>query len=178
MRNFDSLNFRIVGLLFFLISLAGCINSETVVQLNPDGSGRIVDRTLFSRQFVEQMTAMFKGIGEQLGGNTSDTQASKGADLFSEDSARKKTTQFGDGVSFVSSKKIGDANWEGLESVFAFKDIRKVHLSERHQPSLSPESDSPDNAKGSQTTFGFARLPQRGLTADRVHSSCGEKGKV
>ena len=150
---------RIVALLLTLISLSGCINTETIVQLNADGSGRIVEKTLMSRLFVEQMAAMFKGMGDQLGGNTTDSPASKGPDLFSEASARKKTAQFGEGVSFVSSKKISDASWEGLESVYAFRDIRKVHLSERHQPSATPEADSPESDKGSQTTFGFARLP-------------------
>ena len=159
MRKFDPLKFRIVGLVIFLFSLAGCINTETVVQLNADGSGRIVEKTLMSRQFVEQMAAMFKGMGDQLGGNTTDSPASKGLDLFSEDKARKRTAQLGEGVSFVSSKKISDADWEGLESIYAFKDIRKVHLSERHQPSDTPEADSPESDKGNQTTFGFARLP-------------------
>jgi len=143
----------------FLFSLAGCINTETVVQLNADGTGRIVEKTLMSKLFVEQMAAVFKGIGDQLGGNTTDSATSKGLDLFSEDKARKRTAQLGEGVSFVSSKKISDVDWEGLESIYAFRDIRKVHLSERHQPSATPEADSPESDKGSQTTFGFARLP-------------------
>ena len=46
MRNSDLLKFRIVGLVIFLFSLAGCINTETVVQLNADGTGRIVEKTL------------------------------------------------------------------------------------------------------------------------------------
>jgi hypothetical protein len=159
MRKSDPFNFRIVGLVIFLLSLAGCINTETVVQLNADGSGRIVEKTLMSKLFIEQMAAMFKGMGDQLGGNSTDSATSKGLDLFSEDKARKRTAQLGEGVSFVSSKKISDADWEGLESIYAFRDIRKVHLSERHQPSATPEADSPENDKGSQTTFGFARLP-------------------
>ena len=159
LRNSIILNHRIVILVLLLASLSGCINTETVVHLLPDGSGQIVERTLFSRQFIEQMTAMFKGIGEQLGGNNADSKTSKGLDLFSEDSARKKATQYGEGVSLVSSKKISDENWEGLESVYAFKEISKVHLSERHQPSDTPESDSPNSGKATQTTFGFSRLP-------------------
>ena len=159
MRKSDPLKFRIVSLVIFLFSLAGCINTESVVQLNADGTGRIVEKTLMSKLFVEQMAALFKGMGDQLGGNTTDSGTSKGLDLFSEDKARKRAAQFGEGVTFVSSKKISDANWEGLESVYAFRDIRKVHLSERHQPSATPEADSPESDKGSQTTFGFVRLP-------------------
>ena len=159
MRNSDLLKSRIVGLVIFLFSLAGCINTETVVHLNADGTGQIVEKTLMSKQFVEQMASIIKGMGDQLGRDSTDSATGKGLDLFSEDKARKRAAQLGEGVSFVSSKKISDADWEGVESIYAFRDIRKVHLSERHQPSATAEGDSPEGDKGRQTTFGFSRLP-------------------
>ena len=131
-----------------------------------------------SKLFVEQMAAMFKGMGDQLGGNTTDSATSKGLDLFSEDKARKRAAQLGEGVSFVSSKKISDANWEGLESIYAFKDIRKVHLSERHQPSATPEADSPESDKGKPNNLRVCPASQRELAAHRAYSSSREKGEA
>src|SRR3990172_4792998 len=126
---------RSIGLVLILILFTGCINTETVVRLNPDGSGRIIEKTLFSPEFVQQMTQMFKGMAEQFGQNSSDDKAAKEPDLFSEETARKRVTNFGEGVTFVSSHKIKNADWEGLEAIFEFKDIRKVHLSENPQQS-------------------------------------------
>jgi hypothetical protein len=153
------ISLRSMAVILSLVYLTACINSETVVQLNPDGSGRIIEKTLFSQEFVQQMTQMFKGMVDQIGQNSSDNKTAKGLDLFSEESARKRASIFGEGVTFVSSQKIQNADWEGLEAIFEFKDIRKVHLSETPRQSGLSGLQAPSSVESKPTTFEFTRLP-------------------
>ncbi|MFN8008975.1 MAG: hypothetical protein U0V70_18495 [Terriglobia bacterium] len=158
MRRRWSIGRRFLELAVVCFTMIGCINSETVIQVSPDGSGQVIERTLLSKVFVDQLTAMFQGFAGPSDSKNSDRKGTKAPDLFTEESARKRVTRFGEGVSFVSSKKISTADWEGLESVFAFKDIRTIRLSGTPESLTGMDPENVTSARSTPSTFGFEKL--------------------
>jgi hypothetical protein len=112
-------------LLFSLIAAIGalvlpsCLQSETTIRLNKDGSGTIVEETTFGAQLiamVEQMAA----LGAE-GENPID-------DLASEENAKTRASQLGEGVTLSGIEKVERAGAKGARVTYAFKDINKVRL--------------------------------------------------
>ena len=137
---------------------SGCITSDTLIKVNPDGSGVVVQKTLMSTEMISQLTAMMQGMSQQLTGTEGTQKDPKIPELFSEKDARSKAAKMGEGVSFVSSHKIKVESMEGLETTYAFTDITKLKLSEKPEtPSMPGLRASPGN--GEETTFKFSLLP-------------------
>lgn len=90
--------------------LAGCLQSSTLVKLNPDGSGTI-----------EQTISMKKGLLEA---------ADTSEEPFSVEQAKAAVAGMGPGVAFVSSARIDTPGRKGLKAVYSFKDIRTLALTE------------------------------------------------
>src|SRR5947199_4655115 len=67
--------------------------------------------------------------------------------------------KMGEGVTFVSSRKIKTEQVEGFEATYAFKDITKLRISQKlgtpgpNEPGTAPDDD------GEKTMFRFAKLP-------------------
>ena len=118
---------------------SGCIRSATLITVKPDGSGTI-DQTVL-------MNAMaLKGM---LGGLGGAQQPAPGA--INEDEFRKTAARLGEGVTYVSSEPIKEADgFEGAKARYAFTDISKLRVDQ--DPNLSgstggitspPKNDNP-----------------------------------
>ena len=130
------------------LPLVGCFESSTVIKLKADGSGTIEQRLLLTDAAMDQMRA-FAILG---GGDASS------ADPTSEAQARALADTLGPGVSFVSSAPVKTAKAQGRESIYAFTDITKVHVSE--QPRLPAGPVSPGgSANVGEITFTLTRQP-------------------
>jgi hypothetical protein len=114
-----------------VLPLAGCFQAATVIKVKADGSGTIEQRLLITDAAMEQMRA-FAILG---GGNAPN------ADPTSEAQARSLAGSLGPGVTYVSSTPITADRAQGRDSVYAFTDITKLHISE--QPSLPTGPISP-----------------------------------
>ena len=145
--------------LALLLALSGCISSDTLIKVSPDGSGKIIQTTLISSVMLEQMKAMMSGMAEQLGGKEAGKDPAKLPDMFSESEARAKSVKLGEGVTFVSSRKLKTDRSEGIEAIYSFKDITKLKISEKPSaPGSQGKGMAPGDA-GEDTTFRFERLP-------------------
>jgi hypothetical protein len=112
--------FAIVGL---AVLLTGCINSTTVINVKPDGSGTIEQTMTMTAQAaaqLQQMAASF-GRGSQKPGNP----------LFDEQNLRAAASKLGEGVTFVSATPIHTNEAEGGKAVYAFTDITKLRLEQK-----------------------------------------------
>ena len=58
---------------------SGCVTSDTLIKLNPDGSGIVVQKTLMSTEMISQLTAMMQGFAQQMTGNEQPQQGSENA---------------------------------------------------------------------------------------------------
>jgi len=101
------------------LSLPSCLQSETTINLNKDGSGTIVEETTFGAQMVamiEQMAALGAPGDDPL------------SNLSSEEKAKTRATELGEGVTFSKAEAVNRAGAKGARVTYEFKDINTVRL--------------------------------------------------
>ncbi len=125
-RHMKTLRFLLVALLFTL-GLTGCLQIEKIVKLKPDGSGTIEETVVMGKDVLAQMEQMAAGFGAKVE-KKEDKPGAKGFELMDEKKLKSAAAQMGDGVSFVSAKKIENDKGSGFVATYAFKDINKLKL--------------------------------------------------
>ena len=108
---------RILPLVVLALGLAGCFQNEVVININPDGSGTIVETFLLTPAALEQMRAMqmqFSDDGEEFS-------------LLDKDELTAQAAQFGDGVRFVSVTPLKSDAGEGEEQERAGESGEAAH---------------------------------------------------
>lgn len=118
--------FLVLGLLS--VVLYGCLQVDTKVNLNSDGSGTLVETFMMKKEVLN----MFKELASSF-----DSTETKETDLFNEEEIRNKAANFGEGVEYVSSEKISKNDFEGYKVTYSFKDINKIKINP------SPDSQMP-----------------------------------
>jgi hypothetical protein len=152
---------RFGGIALVLICLVGCIQVTTIIKVRPDGSGTIEETLLISKAAMQQIEEATKEMTAQMGGQPGGGQISGGFDVLDENELRKSASEMGQGVTYVSSKKIRTKDAEGYRATFAFSDINKVRLDT--SPSDKTPSPAGMGAEGgaddSVATFRFNQGP-------------------
>jgi hypothetical protein len=112
--------------------LSGCINSATLVNVKPDGSGTIEQTLLVNPQALKL-----------LGGGDPQAQTKSPGGVLND--AEFKRTAERMGVRPVSLTPMKDGGMEGAKAIFAFDDISKVRVDQDPQVggSRSPSSNNP-----------------------------------
>jgi len=105
------------------VLVAGCINVDTLVTLNSDGSGTIEETMLMSKAALEQMKAMMAGMAGPEGSGAPPA-------LFDEVKLRDKAAGYGAGVTYVSGEPLATDTGEGYKVVYAFSDINNLQLNQ------------------------------------------------
>lgn len=120
--------------------LPGCLQSETTVHLNKDGSGTLVEQTTLGGQ----MTAMM----EQMAAMGGDQGQDPLKEMFSAEKAKKKAANYGEGVTFEKSEPVTVGANKGAKVTYKFADINKLKLSPgENLNDMSPEMGQHDTAK-------------------------------
>ena len=110
-------------------SLAGCINSATLIKVKPDGSGTVEQTTLVN---TGAMKAMMPGM----------TQPGQSGSAVNEADLKRTAERMGKGVRLVSAEPAKNGTFEGVKAIFAFDDINQVAISQ--DPTMSGStSDNP-----------------------------------
>jgi TolA-binding protein len=152
---------RFAEIALVLICLAGCIQVSTVIKVKPDGSGTIEETLLISKAAMQQIEQATKEMTTQMGGQPGGGQVSGGFEVLDENKLRESASQMGEGVTYVSSKKVTTKDAEGYRATFAFSDINKVRL----DTSPSDKTPSPTGMEGKSgkeaavATFRFEQGP-------------------
>ena len=110
----------VISILPFL--LAGCLQVETNINVNKDGSGTINEKVLFSKTFVN----MIKEFSQSFSDSTSTEKEQ--FSIFKDDDIIADAKDFGENVKYVSHKLISNDNWEGYDAVYSFDDITKIKI--------------------------------------------------
>ncbi|MGJ8726566.1 MAG: hypothetical protein ACSHYB_18625 [Roseibacillus sp.] len=101
----------LVGAMMALIGLSGCLEMESTISVNKDGSGLLTEKVVMGAQMVAMM-----GMGATEGGE--DPLAK-----FSEKSLKAKAAKYGEGVEFVEVTKEEKDGGVSFTTVFKFADI-------------------------------------------------------
>lgn len=126
---------------------SGCIRSNTLITVKPDGSGTIEQTVLMN---ASGLKGMLGGLGGQP------TQASTGP---SDADLKRSAEKLGEGVTFVASEpiKLPDG-FEGSKVRYAFTDITKVRVDQNPQLSAAGGNGVSMASKGeSPVTFGLEK---------------------
>ena len=106
-----------------MLSLNSCLQNEMTITVKADGSGTVVEETVFGAQ----MSAMMGGLGG-LGGEAGAPQENPLDEMFSKDKAKEKAAKMGEGVTVAKVEKIDKDGKKGGRVTYAFKDINKLKL--------------------------------------------------
>jgi hypothetical protein len=146
--------------LMVLFSLAGCIQFATVITVKPDGSGFIEETSLIRKDIIQQMQSFAEGMTGQPGEEKKAQAKTKSPDFFDEAKLKEAAKAYGEGVTYVSARKIDSADYEGFKAVYAFTDINKVRIKQDAKdkvPSPSPQGDADAGKKQKDITFSFSK---------------------
>lgn len=109
--------FRLLSVAIAAAVTAGCLSSQTLVRLQPDGSGTIEQTLLVNPNSARMM----------LGGVAAEDEQA-GPPGMSEADLQQLATRLGRGVRLVSSTPLKEGAFEGTKAVFAFDDINTLEL--------------------------------------------------
>jgi hypothetical protein len=102
--------------------LPGCLQSETTIHLNKDGSGTLVEQTTLGAQALAMMEQMAAGFGG--GGEAKDPLA----DMFSMEKAKARAATLGEGVTVEKSVPFESEGNKGARTTYRFADINKLKV--------------------------------------------------
>ncbi len=127
----------IISSVIILVSLflSGCIEIQTKVNVNKDGSGTVEETVLMSNEMVQM-------VNEFITGFASDTTQPEEFKLYKEEDLKKRETELGEGVKFVTGSEIKTESKEGYKVLYSFADLNKLKIDQ------SPDSRIPDDVSG------------------------------
>lgn len=140
---------RLLLPLLAVFGLSGCLDVDKTITVNPDGSGTVVETVLMSKAALAQMKEMAAGFGSKDG-------ADNGLNLADEKKAREEVAKMGEGVTFVSIKKLSNEKGEGAVTTYSFKDITKLKVDQNPSSAAPKMGGGPDEDKSKAETIGFA----------------------
>jgi hypothetical protein len=143
---------RTFALLFTALVLPSCLQTETTIHLNKDGSGTLVEQTTFGPQVAAMLAQM-----AAFGGDAADAKDPL-ASMFSEDSAKARAKAFGEGVSYEKSEPLTVGGNKGGRTTYRFADINQLRVTlGESMKDLSPMAATiPDTAKPKPIRFSYA----------------------
>ncbi|MFZ9935622.1 MAG: hypothetical protein ACO3JG_01040 [Luteolibacter sp.] len=106
------------------LALSACFQHETTITLKKDGSGTLVEETRMSGQMLAMMSQFAGG----LGGEEAEAQDPL-KDLLSQDKAKERAKQLGEGVTFVKIEPVTVGSSKGARATYRFADINKLRVS-------------------------------------------------
>ena len=161
-----------------LALLTGCFQSDTLVTVQPDGSGTVTESFVLGKAALDQMKQMTASFAAGFPG-AGITNAAKPFDVMDEQKLRAEAGKMGEGVTFVSAKRLTNDSGEGYNVTYAFKDISKLKLNQNKSGNLpqGPQGQSAANgnpaAKDEFITFDFKKGSVAELTIHTPAKSTG-----
>lgn len=126
-----------VVLLGLAVVLPGCLQIETVVRVETDGSGTITENFMMSGEVIGMLASMAPE-GEKF-------------NILDQPQLEADAAKYGEGVSLVSAEPRESDFGQGYTAVYAFSDINAVRLNQ------DPGAKIPDNqaqpAEGEEPSF-------------------------
>lgn len=154
--------FRSAVLIVLLVSLTGCIEMHTSVNVRKDGSGTIVQKMLFTGMLGSMLDAAKPDEGSKRHANPIDDM---------QDAANLKNTaaEFGPDVVVESVRRIDTDQQKGVEIHMAFPDIDNVRIGQSMTPGRFMNSDSLSSGRDSVDVM--KKKPWYAFRMDRGHGS-------
>jgi hypothetical protein len=117
-----------------VFSLTGCFQVETLIRVKPDGSGTIEETFMMNKAIMQMMGGMLTQMGEGAGAQQPEQQILKEAfSLFDDAKLKQEAGDKGEGVTYVSGRRLSTETFEGYQATYAFTDINDEADVLRHE---------------------------------------------
>ncbi len=123
---------KVVLFLLTAVLFTGCLEVNTTIHLNKDGSGTLEESVLMSSQVV-QMISAFAASFDSTGTDTASFS------LFKEDQLIADTAKYGSGVRYVSGKEVKKDGKEGYNVTYAFSNINDLKINQNPNSKIDME---------------------------------------
>ncbi len=120
------------------VLLGGCLEMHTVITVKKDGSGLVEENIFVGKEIIKMFTEFAAAFADS-------TQPQQEFNLFEEDKIKAKTSNYGEGVEFVSMKTIKTDEKEGYTAIYKFKDINKIKVNQDPSNEM-PMAEPKENA--------------------------------
>lgn len=139
------------GVFLLVITLTGCLRVNSTINVNPDGSGTIVE-TVFMKGEVLDMIRQFASSFDESG-------EAEQFSFYKEEEQKNKAGDYGEGVVFLKGEEISETGWEGYKVTYSFSDINKLKLdpSPDNKVNLGDEVTEEVEDKRQFITFNFKK---------------------
>lgn len=121
---------------------SSCLENETTLTLEKDGSGTIVDETYLTAQAIQMMSQ----FGEPGGPDPL-------AEMFSEEKMKAKAAKMGEGVEYLKTEMLSEGEKKGARVHYKFANINKVILNP--MGAVSDISEMPGEEEKKDNSVGF-----------------------
>ena len=138
--------------------LSSCLQVNTTISVNPDGSGTVEQKVLMK----SEMMAMMAGLSAMGQDNQNGSeQSAKPFSLFDKDQLTKDAEKMGAGVKLKSAEPLKNDFGEGYRAVYSFSDITKVQINQNPGDTLPSQMQSGNTESASTTTPDYVRFAFR-----------------
>ena len=120
----------ILSLILGLTIFSGCLQVNTNVKVNPDGSGTIEETVMMSSEVIQ----MFKQFASSF---SEDSTKQEDFEMFKEEDAKKRASDYGEGVEYVSGEHVNTDTQEGFKAIYSFKDLNLLKINQNPNSKLS-----------------------------------------
>ncbi|MFM2199808.1 MAG: hypothetical protein RLZZ505_3240 [Verrucomicrobiota bacterium] len=128
------------------LALPSCLQNETTLSLNKDGSGTVTEETYLGVKMLEMM-AQFAQPG----------QPDPVEEMFSEEKAKAKAGKMGEGVEYVKTEMINKDGKKGAIVHYKFADINKLKVSPSGAvDDMTEQAAKPDDKENETVSFSYA----------------------
>lgn len=114
---------KILPIIIAAIFFTGCIEMQTKINLNKDGSGSIEENIFMGKAVIDMIKDFASAFADS-------TQPQKELNIFEEEKIKAKTSEMGEDVEFVSFELIKTEEKEGYKALYKFKDINKIQINQ------------------------------------------------
>ncbi len=155
-------NFGILAVLGLALLFGGCIETNTLIRVNKDGSGTVSETVKMNRMVYGMISGMagsmkeaFNAEGEE--GAEAD-EPPKDEPPFSEEKAREQAEKMGAGVELRSYEDIKDNASIGYVAEYSFDNINELRVNQNPgaaMPSMDGESEGEEGEDEEFVLFSF-----------------------
>lgn len=142
-----------IASLLAIISLNSCLQHEMTINLKKDGSGTLVEET--------RMSAMMLSMTGSIPSSDEDGKEEAEANdpiknLLSEERAKKRAKELGEGVTFVKAEPVTLGTHKGARITYRFDDINKLRISaDDGMDNMNSEMEASDEVKNDKKQMVF-----------------------
>jgi hypothetical protein len=112
------------GIAVVILALTGCFQVETVIKVNRDGSGTVEESMLMSKKAIAQLTGLMQDFAGQDGKKPKEKPPV--FDLYDPPQLKARAARMGEGVSYLSGRRVEEKEFQGYRATYAFKDINRL----------------------------------------------------